>query len=103
MSRTKTSFDTWITQSDPARRKQWVKLFGTDRLPVKSRLPHWGNIKSERVMVYDVVLGALPPEARKCFIDEMCNSINAPRRDIRRELNLRNTFPIRATGCEVDN
>ena len=69
-----------VTTSDSQRRALWVRLFGTDRLPVVSGRPRWqvgrGEFRETEFYAYDLAVAGLHWMAAQRAADKLGVSVD---------------------------
>lgn len=95
--------NTFITTRDPRRRATWLRLFGSDRLPVLSGRARWqpGIVPGRDVLAYDLAVGRLSQGQRDRFAAYVARRTLRDYRDVKAEMDIAYAWPIRARGCSV--
>lgn len=92
----------YITAVDQRRRADWRRIFGDDRLPVKTPRPRWQALEPGRheTLAYDLDVQALHPMQRKRLASKLA-TVNGLRLDEAERMVETHPIPILARGCEL--
>jgi hypothetical protein len=92
----------YITTRNQARAAYWLRVFGTDSLPVKNTRPREQWLDDGRfVMAYDLNLSALVDMQLHRFAKVVAKRQGIDRYAAYLELKAMPSWPVDAAGCEV--
>ena len=94
--------DFTVKINHPQQRLEWLEMFGTTSIHVKSIFPEFAEVMGfdEPQPVYYVDLKLLTPNQRQRLIRHLSSRFNLPVGQVKRQLQQQNV-PIPAAGCTL--
>ena len=91
----------WIITTNPHRQRVWQRLFGQDRLPVRTAVPRWQHLpgRSDSVLAYDLDLARLHAAQVERLAGYVARRAGWPYQTALAEI--RRGWPIEAAGCRL--
>lgn len=92
-----------ITPTDDHRRATWLRIFGTEMLPVFAARPRFQfhDARKEEMLAYDLKLSELSEPQRYRFAAWLSKRYGINYSQAHRQVETNLSWPILATGCRV--
>lgn len=91
----------WATIRGWARRREWMKVLGTETVPILSPVPQRADLPNyPNYLVYMVDVAALSTEQRERLVTFLAKKFGVPEAELQRDIETRGV-PILAEECTI--